>query len=239
MITDIIQWLTTHEPSTEYDIGAALRENFDPRRRWRLAIASARALARFGKVSSPRSRASSVSSAGSGGWGEDHLTDGHNPNDTTDTSRELDTMEAAESLKKLSLGSGDPGSNDYVKVTSFDENQPDDESKVDDLFPSDYLIEAEKTGVKQNSTNSSTGSVKDPPADRSKMPQAKLAASLAPSNPSITVFESTRQMGRPSQEEPRIPGSFYVADVGWERSILQHGTGNPTWWQGLFKKLGL
>ncbi|KAJ7062065.1 CAMK/CAMK1 protein kinase [Mycena amicta] len=40
-------WLTTHEASTEHDIGAGLRENFDPRARWRSAIAGARALSRL------------------------------------------------------------------------------------------------------------------------------------------------------------------------------------------------
>ncbi|KAF7303628.1 Protein kinase domain-containing protein [Mycena indigotica] len=40
-------WLTTHDPSTEHDLGAGLRENFDPRARWRSAIASARALSRL------------------------------------------------------------------------------------------------------------------------------------------------------------------------------------------------
>ncbi|KAM6495289.1 Protein kinase-like domain containing protein [Amanita muscaria] len=40
-------WLTTHEPSKEHDLGAGLRENFDPRAQWRSAILSARVLARF------------------------------------------------------------------------------------------------------------------------------------------------------------------------------------------------
>ncbi|KAF7313842.1 Protein kinase domain-containing protein [Mycena chlorophos] len=40
-------WLTTHEPSTEHDLGAGLRENFDARARWRSAIAGARALSRL------------------------------------------------------------------------------------------------------------------------------------------------------------------------------------------------
>ncbi|KAK2462658.1 hypothetical protein APHAL10511_005391 [Amanita phalloides] len=40
-------WLTAHEPSKEYDLGAGLRENFDARAQWRSAILSARALAKF------------------------------------------------------------------------------------------------------------------------------------------------------------------------------------------------
>ena len=39
--------MTTHEPSAEHDLGG-LRERFDPRAQWRLAITSARALHRLG-----------------------------------------------------------------------------------------------------------------------------------------------------------------------------------------------
>ncbi|KAJ6629385.1 kinase-like domain-containing protein [Mycena sp. CBHHK59/15] len=59
-------WLTTHEPSTEYDLGAGLRENFDPRARWKAAIAGARALGRLRQLSS--SIPSPASSTGGDGW---------------------------------------------------------------------------------------------------------------------------------------------------------------------------
>jgi len=65
-------WLTTHEPSTEHDLAVGLRENFDPRARWRTAIAGARAL----------NRLRSLGSAGAGsngsvkkGWGADDEDD--------------------------------------------------------------------------------------------------------------------------------------------------------------------
>ncbi|KAF5367776.1 hypothetical protein D9758_009824 [Tetrapyrgos nigripes] len=41
-------WLTTHTPSTEHDLSSGLRDNFDPRARWRSAIAGARAMHRLG-----------------------------------------------------------------------------------------------------------------------------------------------------------------------------------------------
>ncbi|EAU87161.2 CAMK/CAMK1 protein kinase [Coprinopsis cinerea okayama7 len=41
-------WLTTHAPSTAHDLSNGLRDNFNPRARWKSAIASARALNRFG-----------------------------------------------------------------------------------------------------------------------------------------------------------------------------------------------
>ncbi|KIM54948.1 hypothetical protein SCLCIDRAFT_1221562 [Scleroderma citrinum Foug A] len=236
-------WLTTHEPSTEHDIGAALRDSFDPRKRWRFAIASARALARFGKVSSSRSRTSSVSSAGSGGWGQDHTTDdNHNQNGKAEASHGVDTEEASESLQKLSLGSGDPGSNDYVKVTCPNENQPDDESKAEGSSTSDYVTGPGGAGIKtmDNPANSSTGQVEGPQSDWSKESQARSAASSTPlSNLSTTMVESRVETGRLSQEELRIPGSYHVADVGWEKSTWQHGMRRHNWWQAVVRRLGL
>ncbi|TFK24578.1 Pkinase-domain-containing protein [Coprinopsis marcescibilis] len=43
-------WLTTHTPSTAHDLSSGLRDNFNPRARWRSAIASARALNKFGTI---------------------------------------------------------------------------------------------------------------------------------------------------------------------------------------------
>ncbi|KAK7052524.1 kinase domain-containing protein [Favolaschia claudopus] len=68
-------WLTTHEPSTEHDL-VGLRENFDPRARWKTAIAGVRMLGRLRKASSM------ASSAGSGGWAgisDDEDEDGVSP----------------------------------------------------------------------------------------------------------------------------------------------------------------
>ncbi|KDQ23098.1 hypothetical protein PLEOSDRAFT_1049840, partial [Pleurotus ostreatus PC15] len=43
-------WLTTHEPSTEHDLSTGLRDHFDPKARWRSAIASARAISRLSSL---------------------------------------------------------------------------------------------------------------------------------------------------------------------------------------------
>lgn len=53
-------WLTTAAPSTEHDL-SGLRENFDPRARWRNAIGAARAITRMGLVQKSRSRPPSIS----------------------------------------------------------------------------------------------------------------------------------------------------------------------------------
>ncbi|KAI0259297.1 kinase-like domain-containing protein [Gloeopeniophorella convolvens] len=53
-------WLTTHAPSVDHDL-SGLRENFNPRARWRSAIGAARALSRFATASSSGRSASNVS----------------------------------------------------------------------------------------------------------------------------------------------------------------------------------
>ncbi|KAJ3898350.1 kinase-like domain-containing protein, partial [Lentinula edodes] len=63
-------WLTTHDPSEEHDLSDGLRDHFDPRSKWRNAIAGARAmhrLASFGRTQSQLSTASDAT-ASSGGW---------------------------------------------------------------------------------------------------------------------------------------------------------------------------
>ena len=62
-----LQWLTTHAASSEVDIGSGLRENFDPKKRWKSAIASARALSRFQNIGGLKRTSTSLSTA-SGGW---------------------------------------------------------------------------------------------------------------------------------------------------------------------------
>lgn len=47
-------WLTAHAPSTEHDL-SGLRENFDPRARWRNAIGAARVISRLTNGSRSRS----------------------------------------------------------------------------------------------------------------------------------------------------------------------------------------
>ncbi|KAH7908142.1 kinase-like domain-containing protein [Hygrophoropsis aurantiaca] len=124
-------WLTEHEPSTEHDVGAGLRENFNAKARWRTAINSARAMNRFVR----RASSASATSAGSGGWGEDHTADsdddgpmspsalsptGDGRNGGGGRGGETPTEETAG--PSLVLGIGDPGSNEYVHVIGPDED---------------------------------------------------------------------------------------------------------------------
>lgn len=96
-------WLTTHAASTEHDLGVGLRDHFDPRARWRSAIASARAIHRLGSGISTRTISSTATNS-SGGWGEDD--------------RETQDDEDSDSKTKQTEH---PGHNDHVHVTGPDD----------------------------------------------------------------------------------------------------------------------
>ncbi|OCH92674.1 Pkinase-domain-containing protein [Obba rivulosa] len=90
-------WLTEHEPSRAQHDLTGLRENFDPRARWRSAIAGARALHRF---NSSQSRTSTTTS---GGWKASSILDSDDDEVVIDNG---------------------PGENEHVKVTAPSEDRP-------------------------------------------------------------------------------------------------------------------
>lgn len=92
-------WLTTYDANREHDL-TGLRENFNPRARWRAAIAGARALHRFGSSTSKLSV-----DASSGGWKSSFDSD-----DEDEDEEESQASQAApEQLH--------PGENEHVQVT--------------------------------------------------------------------------------------------------------------------------
>ncbi|KAJ7596053.1 kinase-like domain-containing protein [Mycena floridula] len=95
-------WLTTHEASTEHDLAVGLREHFDPRARWKTAIAGARALSRWAS-----STKNSQASGSSGGWG-------HDTDDDEDEGEGFRSVNATPPEPKKK--DEDPGSNENVTV---------------------------------------------------------------------------------------------------------------------------
>ncbi|TCD68607.1 hypothetical protein EIP91_010398 [Steccherinum ochraceum] len=93
-------WLTTHEANKEHDL-TGLRDNFNPRARWRAAIAGARALHRFGSSASKLSTDSKTS----GGW------------KSTIPSDDDDDDDEDESPTPVVTGQSSPGQNPNVQIT--------------------------------------------------------------------------------------------------------------------------
>ncbi|KAG6885229.1 hypothetical protein C0993_004636 [Termitomyces sp. T159_Od127] len=92
-----MEWLTSFRPVGELDISSGLRDHFNPRARWKAAIASARVLHRFGSLAS---RASTMTS-NSGGW--------------------MDSDD--EEYDNVSSPASEPGKNDNVIVTPPQEKE--------------------------------------------------------------------------------------------------------------------
>jgi len=116
-------WLTTHEPSKEHDLSHGLREHFDPKARWRAAIASARAINRLHTLG----RRVSSKSTSSGGWMSDGSSD--------------DEPGAAKRPANLEP---DPGSNEFVKVTG-----PEELSKEEGEWPVDASLAPMKSSPRE------------------------------------------------------------------------------------------
>ncbi|KAL0579092.1 Calmodulin-dependent protein kinase cmk2 [Marasmius crinis-equi] len=131
-------WLTTHEPSAEHDLGAGLREHFDPRARWRSAIASARAINRLTRAVNGNKTAGveSKTTSSSGGWGAGHTRTGTDSGANTDdddddegwrnsepkaTSPGLGAEEGEANKERGKLGTHEPGENVNVTVTAPEE----------------------------------------------------------------------------------------------------------------------
>ncbi|KAI0761678.1 kinase-like domain-containing protein [Trametes elegans] len=116
------KWLTDHTASAEHDL-TGLREHFNPRARWKAAIAGARAVSRLSSFSSSRSATIS-----SGGWRTNTgtLLDSDDDDDSSDGARTHVPRDGAAAASTASAGrasSSDPGENEYVKVTAPDEEE--------------------------------------------------------------------------------------------------------------------
>ncbi|KAH7890247.1 kinase-like domain-containing protein, partial [Phlebopus sp. FC_14] len=237
-------WLTTHEASAEHDVGEGLRANFNPRKRWRSAIMGARALHRFGRRPSGMSTAS-TSSAGSGGWGEDHTrgvpnSSGANGDSTLTPGEKDDPFQA---MKNLSLGSSDPGANENVKVTCPDDDKAADKGKAADASADASLTGASGSGMEGGAgTLPSTDGAPKIAELGSGQPHgtetgAKGPATGVPSQRAATMT-SINRVDTPDSyvtahddphEELRMPGSLYLSDEEWGGKTIWHRARQNTW----------
>ncbi|KAM5534351.1 hypothetical protein V8D89_011944 [Ganoderma adspersum] len=206
-------WLTSHRPSTEHDL-TGLREHFDPRARWRAAIAGARALHRF---SSASSRTASGSGS-SGGWRTGSFVD----SDDEDEDEHPRPMAAApEAHARDATGSAHDethSESEYVKVTAPEEDESEHQKLKHEVEPS-----APKPAPEPVST---------PPPQSSPAPAQAQAqdAAAAPSQPAQPA-----ESGRVTPELT-MPGSFDVPEDQYHHNHHHAWEGGL---MGLFKKMRL
>ncbi|TFK33753.1 kinase-like domain-containing protein [Crucibulum laeve] len=228
-------WLTTHKPSVEHDLSTGLRDHFDPRARWRSAIASARAVTRLGSFG----RASTKSSA-SGGWMLD------------DSSDDNDIVQRTEAVKL------NPGSNENIKVIPPDGDESDATTKKRVVGETAKLPTQQQELKREDEAHpplhheDAPQVVRDYAADEAKVTaqeQAKADAltkgkekgkekrkgSPGPSVEGSTIHdepESVLDGEQPEEEELRMPGSFHMSDP--QQNDNRHGAHG---WGAFFRKL--
>lgn len=217
-------WLTTFEASTEHDLGVGLRDNFDPKARWRSAIASARALNRLKSLKQKQpSRQSSNASGSSGGW---DTGSGSEDEGGWASGQEEPTSPNADVGRKRSLGKTPQAENDNVKVTG-----PDGESHGSPVPPP-----------------LSPGPVSAPSANHT----LKREDHPHPVSDPIVPPRTASPEGLGEEDEPDMPGSFVRRSgsshysstsppAGPHPPLPQQGQGQgeegEMSWQGLFRKL--
>lgn len=230
------QWLTEHDASTEHDVAAGLREHIDAKKRWRSAIASARAVHRFGK----HCRASSASSTGSGGWGRDHLCPDAEGVGNEAPSHDGSPTDASESFTKLSLGSSDPGTNINVKITGPEEGETEEKGEAG-VFSSadDSLTGGSEVGLnEEESLRAQASSRTGESLGQLAGSAVKRAGSIPAKNPSPDRVVNVTPSETEGSDEPelRMPGTFLLANADEEWS---QGTTSRTKLAEALRKLGL
>ncbi|KAH0826340.1 Pkinase-domain-containing protein [Lanmaoa asiatica] len=227
-------WLTAHEASTEHDVAVGLRERFDAKKQWRSAIASARALHRFGK----HSRASSASS---GGWARDHIDSDGEGVSSDGPSHDGSPSDVSESFTKLSLGSSDPGTNINVKITGPEEGETEEKGKTECSSADDSLTGASEAGLKDEADDDATldaqaSSQTGPSLGQLAESEAKRTGSILNKNLLVDRVDTSRsRTARSDESELRMPGTFHLTNVEKERN---QWPGSRRWSETL-RKFGL
>ncbi|KAG6370677.1 Pkinase-domain-containing protein [Boletus reticuloceps] len=234
-------WLTAHEASTEHDVAFGLREHFDAKKRWRSAIASARAINRFGK----HSRASSASSTGSGGWGRDHIHSEAELISSEAPSHDGSPSDASESFTKLSLADTDPGTNDNVKVTGPEGATEEKGKEEGSLSAGDALTGGSETCLKDAADGGSSNAQASGQAETNSNQLAESETKRSVSDPNKNLSVDPVGSSHPERAETprsvesdfselRMPGTFHVSKSESERSQR-----TPIRWSETFRKFGL
>lgn len=214
-----------------------MREHFDAKKRWRSAIASARALHRFGK----HSRASSASSSGSGGWGRDHINSEVECAGSNVPSHDGSPTDASESFTKLSLGSSDPGTNINVKVTGPEEGETEEKGKAEVSSSADNsLTGASAAGLKDEADGDTTSSAQassQVEESLGRLPEPERTEAVPAKDPSLDRVNMVHSQTMGSDEsELRMPGTFHLSNAEKERS---RRTERPAKWAETLRKFSL
>lgn len=243
---DSLQWLTTHEPSTEHDL-SGLRNNFNPRARWKSAIHSAVALSRFSRTSA---RTKSLESAGdgrqstgsSGGWGA-----GAASGSEDEGWREAGLAAAGTSAAEAPVDAG-PGANPNVMVTEADGPSGDSAGTHETEAERVVRKEGERQQQQQQQKEERPLNGKSKASHRKSLSRTSLLGRRSP-QPEVRIetptgapavhTPSNHHQDDEDDSDPRMPGSFDFGEAGGGHGH-HHGHGHAgedalglltAWWQ--------
>ncbi|KAJ3551283.1 hypothetical protein NM688_g4792 [Phlebia brevispora] len=215
-------WLTT-QASNEHDL-TGLRDNFNPRARWKAAIAGARALHRFG---SSQSRAS-TSSKSSGGWKTFSDTD-------EDDEDDLPNPHAQEQREQ-----DEPGHNDNVTVTgpegdlltaSPQSTEAQSPKSFDTPTPPQSQPDTNGAASGNHNLKREDEAQVHPPLEQ-KVPDELHEASAKSEKQTSSEDTSSRSYEETESEDMHMPGSFNPRpSMHSEHSHHHHS------WTDLFRKM--
>ncbi|TFK48027.1 Pkinase-domain-containing protein [Heliocybe sulcata] len=177
------EWLSAGQPSTEHDL-SGLRDNFDPRSKWRQAIRGALAVGRLSRTPS-RNSVNSVASASSGGW-------------KTGAGVDSEGEEREEGESEPKLGGGPPGENDNINVVPASEHE---HQGGEGEAPS------EAHALKREHEGEAPLHEKDPSEQRD-IHQEAIKASRAQDEGGHGKEPSDDALTQEEEEEMAMPGSF-------------------------------
>ncbi|KAJ4496558.1 kinase-like domain-containing protein [Lentinula lateritia] len=229
-------WLTTHDPSEEHDLSDGLRDHFDPRSKWRNAIAGARAihrLASFGRTQSQLSTASDAT-ASSGGWNSSSAGGG-SPN-TEDEDEDDGWHPASASAVRLANGldsTSGPGDNVNVTVTAPPEeaSSSSNGSQSASSIPKDPSSTSH--GIDNNfATHASSGSMINNDDERDSL----LTEEPSPLDCESSHGDRHREYD-PLEQDLQMPGSFDMEGPPLHNGTEEEASLNS--WGEMLKKLTL
>ena len=167
---------------------SGLRDNFNPRARWKAAIAGARALHRLGSANSKIS----ISSKSSGGW--------KSTIDTDDSDDEVVAPESVPAGTRDEQNHG-PGENAFVTVTAPDEDLP--EAQLSDTDSNAVL---EGSPPEEKPSDAHEPKQEYDARQEKKVPQEAHEDSQTSKNPNSSTSEHTSHDD--DDDELAMPGSF-------------------------------
>lgn len=258
-------WFTTHEPSEAHDISEGLRENFDPRARWRSAIASARAIGRLGNISALAAAARDMNEADqqsrthmstdSGGWKispnatEDDISDnegwrspakGHSGNSAKEEFLGDSLRKGSPGPVRRLSGNSSSGAPAPVKIAPVDDAVGSDEE-----FP----LPSSRTNSKSLGPSLTTPEVSISPPTTASEAMPTLAPMLGlgqviNDEPEAVATDPTERSAANDRQsvDMRMPGSFHWTDSDTDlrrpAEQRQESEDQGTW-SHLFKRLNL